>query len=98
MSEEEILIKVLEFIRRINSAESIEEHLQIQNELIYYLEGVVDSEPVPLAKGIGNIFIMNLRLSGMFLRTFDNLFNRLINLESRLKRIEDEWEIREKYK
>jgi hypothetical protein len=96
--EKEFEKRIEKYMKRIESAKSIEEALNILSEMRVYLTGIIDSETDPLWKTIGSLFIHQLQLSEAFLTLAASINQRLTKLEERVARIESELELRGKYR
>lgn len=94
---EEIKNKMEEFWRRLEeSKETPEKFLQDWHELRAYLKNLVDSEPVPMWKNIGMMYVSFLDIAKIILNLATTLSGGLSQLDKRVKRIEDELRFREK--
>jgi prolyl oligopeptidase PreP (S9A serine peptidase family) len=97
--------KLEEYLKRLKSAKSIDEALKIFSEMRTYIMGFADAETDPLSKAIWYSYICTLFtaefLIAQGLYTYNLIMDinqRLTDLEERVARIEDELELRRKYK
>jgi len=89
MSEEEAFLrKCTEFSRNIESAERIEDKIQILEKFLPYIEGVFDTMQ-GTAGTIGIIYFQVLHLLKGLLITRMQTSRKLIDLDNRVKRLED---------
>jgi uncharacterized small protein (DUF1192 family) len=86
--------KIERYVKQLTSAKSIEDRVKVLTEFRTYLMGAIDSQDDPLRRDIGYLFINDLQLLEVLL----NIEQRLTHLEGRVARIEDELELREKYR